>query len=259
MGPVSNPETYDRVADRYVRTRRPDARIAAAITSALGDARTVVNVGAGTGSYEPPDRVVTAVEPSAGMIAARPAGAAPAVRARAESLPFGDGSFDAALAVLTVHHWTDAAAGLSELRRVARRCVVFTWDPEFAERFWLSAEYLPAIAELNRRVFAPLAEVVDLLGGARVEAVPIPWDCTDGFLCAYWRRPEAFLDAGIRAGISSFADIAPERLGDGLDRLADDLRTGAFWARHPELAERDALDLGYRLLISPADRGARPA
>jgi len=247
---VALPETYDRLASTYARMRRPDPRIAAAITSALGDARTVVNVGAGTGSYEPVDRQVTAVEPSAGMIAARPPGAAPAVRAVAESLPFADGSFDASMAILTLHHWGDPRAGLSEIRRVARRRVVLTWDPDFAERFWLSAEYLPEIAALNRSIFAPVAEVAELLGAATIRVVEIPADCTDGFLCAYWRRPDAFLDADTRAGISSFSDIPNRIVADGLKRLAQDLADGAFWARHRDLLDRDSLDLGYRLLVS---------
>lgn len=128
--------------------------------------------------------------------------------------------------------------------------MVFTWDPDFAERFWLSAEYLPAIAALNRSIFAPVAEVAGMLGGATVEVVEIPADCADGFLCAYWRRPEAFLDPSVRAGISSFSDVAPHLVTDGLRRLARDLESGAFWARHADLRDRSELDLGYRLLVS---------
>lgn len=249
-GRVATPEDYDRLADGYARMRRPDPRIAAAIAAALGDARRIVNVGAGTGSYEPSGREVIAVEPSAGMIAARPPGSAPAVRASAEALPFPDDAFDAALAILTVHHWTDQAAGLGELVRVARRRVVVTWDPAFADAFWLTSEYLPAIAAHDRTIFAPLREVADRLGGARAEVLEIPADCRDGFLCAYWRRPEAYLDPAARAGISSFSDLPAAMLGDGLGRLEDDLRSGAFWSRHAHLRERTALDLGYRILIA---------
>jgi len=234
--------------------RQPDPRIASAIGAALGDARSVLNVGAGTGSYEPKGRAVTAVEPSAGMIAARPSTAAPVVRATAESLPFPDRSFDAAMAILTVHHWQDRGAGLREMARVARRRIVLTWDPDYAEAFWLSADYLPAFAEHNRKIFSPISAVAAALGNARVETVPIAADCTDGFLCAYWRRPEAFLDPAIREGISTFHEVPWGSLQAGLKRLEDDLASGAFWARHAELRSLPSVDLGYRLVVSEEPR-----
>ncbi|HEY8490486.1 MAG TPA: methyltransferase domain-containing protein [Dehalococcoidia bacterium] len=240
---------YDRIGTGYARTRQADPRIAAHIREALGDARTVVNVGAGTGSYEPADRAVVAVEPSREMVRQRPAGAAPAVQAVAEYLPFPDSSFEAAMAVLTVHHWSDPVRGLRELRRVARqRVVVLTWDQATWESFWLHG-YFPAFIELDRRRAVPLEAFAAVLGGVEVRPVPIPHDCGDGFAGAFWRRPAAYLDPAVRAGVSLFR-LAPERaVAAGLRRLAADLRSGAWAARFGPLQELEALDLGYRLVI----------
>jgi SAM-dependent methyltransferase len=245
---------YDRIGRTYTATRGTDPRIAAHIWDALGDARTVVNVGAGAGSYEPPDRDVTAVEPSAVMIAQRPPGAAPAVQASAEALPFADASFDAAMAVLTIHHWSDFPAGAAELRRVARdRIVVLSWDPTYAGRFWLSAEYFP---EAWRREdvadFPSLAEQAAAFGDADVEVMEVPWDCRDGFFSSFWRRPEAYLDPAVRAGISTLAKRSDEELAEGIARLRADLDSGAWARRHADLLERETLDLGYRLLVGRA-------
>ena len=198
---MSTAQLYDTIGATYAVTRRTEPRIAAQIWAALGDARTVLNVGAGTGSYEPPGREVTAVEPSAVMRAQRPAGAAPCVAAAAQSLPFEDQSFDAAMAVTTVHHWPDPIAGLREMRRVARRVVVFTYDTSDAawrRRFWLTRDYLPEVADLiaGRPSLSEQARAI----GARIEPVPIPWDCADGFFEAHWRRPEAYLDERVRRG-----------------------------------------------------------
>jgi SAM-dependent methyltransferase len=246
---------YDRIGRTYTATRGTEPRIAARIWDALGDARTVVNVGAGTGSYEPPDRDVTAVEPSAVMIAQRPPGAAPAVQAGAEALPFDDASFDAAMAVLTLHHWSDLRAGCAELRRVARdRVVVFSWDPAFVGRMWLGPEYFPRYAREDAAGFPSLAEQAAALGDAAVAVVPIPWDCRDGFFSAFWRRPEAYLDPAVRAGISTLAKRSDDELADGLARLRADLDSGAWARRHADLLERDELDLGYRLLVGPGGR-----
>src|SRR6185295_18476582 len=190
----------------YTATRATDPRIAARIWHALGDARTVLNVGAGTGSYEPPDRTVTAVEPSEVMISQRPPDAAPVVQASAEELPFDTGAFDAAMAVLTLHHWGDWRAGCAELRRVARRrVVVLSWDPEYVRAMWLGPEYLPQLVEEDTANFPKLADQAEALGANRVEVVRVPGDCSDGFLSAYWRRPEAYLDPAVRAGISVLA------------------------------------------------------
>jgi SAM-dependent methyltransferase len=245
---------YDAIGRTYTATRGTDPRIAARIWDALGDARTVVNVGAGTGSYEPPDRDLTAVEPSVVMIAQRPPGAAPAVQASAEALPFDDASFDAAMAVLTLHHWSDIRGGCAELRRVARdRVVVFSWDPTYVGRMWLGPEYFPDYMRQDAEGFPSLAEQADALE-AEVESVPIPWDCRDGFFSAFWRRPEAYLDPAVRAGISTLAKRSEDELAEGLARLRADLESGAWARRHADLLERDELDLGYRLLVGPGGR-----
>ena len=249
---------YDGIGRTYTATRATDPRIAAAIWDGLGDARTVVNVGAGTGNYEPPDREVTAVEPSAVMIAQRPPGAAPAVQAGAEALPFDDDSFDAAMAVLTVHHWSDWRAGIEEMHRVARRVVVLSWDPSFADRLWISAEYLPQVIEQEGE-FPSLADQAGAVRATRVTAVPVPHDCRDGFYGAHWRHPEAYLDPVVRAGISVLAKRDPLELEPGLARLAEDIRSGAWAERHADLLELDELDLGYRLLVSGEGAAAHAA
>jgi SAM-dependent methyltransferase len=242
--------TYDDIGTTYRRTRVPDPRIQALIDRALGDARTVVNVGAGAGSYEPADRELTAVEPSAVMIAQRPPGAAPCIQASAESLPFGDGSFDAAMAILTLHHWSDLERGIAELRRVARRIVILTYDVERGE-FWLTREYLPAAREHDRERFPAMDRLVELLGpGTVVEPVPVPHDCSDGFFGAFWRRPAAYLEPEVRAGISNM-HLLEGQLDDGLARLRADLGSGAWQARHGDLLELDAYDVGYRLVRTP--------
>jgi SAM-dependent methyltransferase len=239
---------YDTIGVGYRALRRPDPRIAAAIVEALGPARTVVNVGAGAGSYEPADRRVVAVEPSREMIRQRPGDAAPVVQASATALPFRTGVFDAALAVLTVHHWPDRAQGLAELRRVARaRVVILTWEPGAAP-FWLTEDYFPELVAADRGIFPTRAELARHLGPVELRPLPIPHDCVDGFLGAYWRRPRAYLDAAVRGAISTFSklpDVKP-----GLDRLRRDLDDGAWARRHASLMARDTLDLGYRLVIS---------
>ena len=248
---MSEPPLYDEIGPGYPATRREDPRIAAAIEEALGDARTVVNVGAGTGNYEPRERDVTAAEPSAAMIAQRPPGAAPCVRAAAEDLPFGDGAFDAAMAVMTIHHWRDVGRGLAELRRVARdSVVVFTWDPALAGTLWLAAEYLPEFAALETMRFPPPGEIADALGGGDVRAVPIPADCRDGFIEAFWARPEAYLDPAVRAGMSGMAALDPDVVQRGITRLRADLDSGAWDRRHGHLRERESLELGYRLVVA---------
>ena len=251
---MSSAQLYDTIGATYTVTRRTEPRIAARIWDALGDARTVLNVGAGTGSYEPPDRDVTAVEPSALMRAQRPPGAAPCVAATAESLPFEDQSFDAAMAVHTVHHWQDPIAGLREMRRVARRVVVFTFEIVFPfdrsdfDRFWLTRDYLPEVADL-RVARSSLTEVARAIE-ARVEPVLIPWDCADGFYEAYWRRPEAYLDDHVRRGISVFARVGPDAEQRAVHNLRDDLASGRWAERNRDLVDLDAADLGARLLIA---------
>ena len=237
---------YDRIGIDYAAQRKPDPRIASAIYSALGSAETIINVGAGTGSYEPAGRHVTAIEPSSAMIRQRAPSSAPVIQGYAEQLPFDDNSFDAAMAILTVHHWADKAAGLRELRRVTRGPVVLlTFDP--AERPWLT-DYLPALATLDDVRMPAMADYQHWLGPVTVTTVPVPHDCTDGFLYAYWRRPTAYLDPALRAGSSSFWAIedAEERLG----LLAQDLESGAWARRYAHLLTLDAYDAGYRLVVS---------
>jgi SAM-dependent methyltransferase len=207
-------------------------------------------VGAGTGSYEPKDRDVTAVEPSELMLAQRPPDAAPAVQARAEEVPFADDSFDAAMAVLSDHHWEDHERGLREMRRVARRRVVlFTWEPASVLDVWIVRDYFPEFQDLVPPGYT-LAETCRRLGGARLEPVPIPHDCRDGFLHAYWRRPEAYLDPDVRAAISAFALMPAEATERALERLAADLASGEWRRRNADLLDRDELDAGYRLVIA---------
>jgi SAM-dependent methyltransferase len=246
---MSSAPLYDTVGATYTVTRRTEPRIAAQVWDALGDARTVLNVGAGTGSYEPPDRDVTAVEPSAVMRAQRPAGAARCVAASAERLPFEDQSFDAAMAFATVHHWRDPIAGLREMRRVARRVVVFTCETteeSWRRRFWLPRDYLTEVTASPVGLATGLARAI----GARMEPVPIPWDCADGFFEAYWRRPEAYLDERVRRGISVWGSVGPEAEQRAVRRLRDDLASGRWAERNRELLDLDAAELGLRLLIA---------
>jgi SAM-dependent methyltransferase len=247
---VTGARLYDTIGAGYPLTRRTEPRIAARIWEALGDADSVLNVGAGTGSYEPPDRDVVAVEPSALMRAQRPPGAAPCVAGSAESLPFGDQTFDAAMAVHTVHHWPDPVAGLRELRRVARRVVVFVFDLSGPDRFWLTRDYLPEFADLrSRRVLASLGDLAAAIG-ARTEPVPIPWDCVDGFFEAYWRRPEAYLDERVRRGTSVWDALGPDVEQRAVARLRDDLASGRWAARNRDLLDLGSAELGARLLVA---------
>ena len=242
-------ELYDAIGKTYAEYRRPDPRIDALITAALGEASSIVNIGAGTGSYEPRGRNVVAVEPSLTMIAQRPPDAAPIVRAFASHLPFRDGQFDTALALMTVHHWSDQRTGLREMARVAKRSVIFTWDNDHLG-MWLTRDYFPSILEDGRAICPPLNMFRDIFGRVTVMPVPIPHDCSDGFLQAYWRRPHAYLDAGVRSAISAFAKYPP--MDEGLINLRRDLNDGTWLLRNGHLLSETELDLGYRLII--ADR-----
>jgi len=244
-------QLYDAIGATYTATRRTEPRIAARVWAALGDARTVLNVGAGTGSYEPPGRQVIAVEPSSVMRAQRSAGAAKCVAALAERLPFEDQSFDAAMAFATVHHWPDPIAGLLEMRRVARRVVVFTHDTSDAgwlRRFWLTRDYLPEVADLlvGRPSVTDLANAI----GARIEPVLIPWDCADGFFEAYWRRPDEYLHDHVRRGISVWAKLGPDTERRAVDSLRSDLVSGRWAERNRDIINLEAAELGLRLLIT---------
>lgn len=241
---------YEQRGQGYARNRRTDPRIAARIHAALGGARTVLNVGAGAGSYEPDDRWVLAVEPSAAMRAQRPPGAAPALAARAEALPFDDDSFDAAMACVTIHHWDPASTGLAELRRVARGpVVVFTFELD-ALPDW-QQEFLREGLVIERPRFPAIDDVARWLGGStRVERVPTPADCMDGFFEAFWKRPEALLDPQIRASQSMWTLLEPgveERI---VERLRAALASGEWDAQHGHLRELDSFDGALRLVIS---------
>jgi SAM-dependent methyltransferase len=246
--------TYDRIGRGYTRVRRADPRIASRVEAALGDARTVLNVGAGAGSYEPADREVTAVEPSAVMIAQRPRDAAPAIQAVAEDLPFEADDFDAAMATITAHHWPDAPAGLREMMRVARkRLVLLTFDPEPLRELWLVTEYFPRALEIHAEAMLPIEEQAAMLEGAAtvsVEAVPVPNGCTDLFFCALWDRPELHLDPDVRQGSSVWHAMDGEEVAAGLTALRADLESGRWDRRHGRLREAPELDVGLRLLVA---------
>jgi len=256
---VAEAPAYDRIGTGYAGRRRADLRLQAPVHAALGPGR-VLNVGAGPGSYEPGDRSVVAVEPSMVMIHQRAPGSAPVVRATAERLPFGDRSFDVAMAILTVHHWTDCAAGLDELTRVAPRRVVLTFDPDVHGSLWLM-DYLPEITELDSQRVTPVTEVAERIGGTSTTVLPVPWDCVDGMTVAYWRRPEAYLDPGVRLGGSSLRQIGTSALHRGLGELERDLRTGRWHRRYAHLLELESLDCGLRIVVGeegPQTAGSGP-
>ncbi len=243
-------ETHGRT---YTRFRQSDPRVAERIRLALGDARTVVNVGAGAGSYEPRDRWVLAIEPSATMRAQRPVDGAPAIAARAEALPLDDDAVDAAMACVTIHHWEPAEAGLAEMRRVARsRVVVFTFDlgglPAWQQ------DYLADALAIERPRFPSLGTIAQVLGGrVRVEHVPTPGECVDGFFEAFWRRPEALLDPEVRASQSIWTLLEPGVEQRIVDRLREDLASGAWDAQHGHLRGLTNYDGALRLVIAEPD------
>jgi SAM-dependent methyltransferase len=238
---------YDRIGLNYSDLRRPDPRIGAAIEDKLGHSTTILNVGAGAGSYEPAGREVIALEPSTAMIRQRPASAPPVVQGRAEDLPFAAGSFDASMAILTVHHWADQPRGLREMRRVTRGpIVVLTYDPDFPG-FWL-ADYIPELVALDRAQMPRLSDYEPVLGPVEIAPVPIPHDCTDGFLSAYWRRPAAYLDPRVRAAMSSFWALGD--VSEALARLEADLESGAWAERYSHLQALGSWDCGYRLVVA---------
>lgn len=241
---------YDDIGRSYATTRREDPRIAAEIASGLGAARSIVNVGAGTGSYEPDDRLVVAVEPSLAMVCQRQGRSRRVVRGVAEALPFPDAAFDAAMAVLTVHHWADPEAGLRELRRVARRQLVFFFEPLRSHGFW-ALDYFPEALEVPSEQDPPGEEVIrGVLAVTEVRPVLVPRDCIDGFGAAFWARPEAYLDPRVQAGMSWLALLTPEARERGSQRLAADLASGAWDRRHGHLRRRATYDGGYRLAVA---------
>ena len=237
---------YDTIGTSYSKHRRPDPRVAAYIERALGDAQTVVNVGAGTGSYEPPDRTVVAVEPSLTMIQQRAAG--PVVQSFSEALPFADNTFDAATAFITIHHWSDWRAGIAEMRRVADRVLVLGVDPIVLQTFWITDYF--TLWQPGKVKDPTVEDVVAVVGAAEVITVPTPWDCVDGFLLAYWRRPELYLDASRRACISGFAKSTDEQLAPGLAKLGADIESGEWERKYGHLLDLDEYDTGLRLVVT---------
>jgi SAM-dependent methyltransferase len=245
---------YERIGHGYAAVRREDPRIAAIIQQALGGARTVVNVGAGAGSYEPPDRHVIAIEPSDVMASQRPRDRAPAIRATAAALPLRDADVDAAMAILTVHHWdAEQERGVRELRRVARGpVVILTFDAEVSGRMWLAADYLPEVAELDRRIFPGIGQLTEWLGpDTSVRTVEVPADTPDWTFAAFWAHPERVLDAAARAATSGFARTDPAVVERVVSGVRADLQSGAWDARHGDLRGLDAYDAGLRLVVSP--------
>jgi SAM-dependent methyltransferase len=239
---------YDRIGIGYSEVRRPDPRLAALIEEALGDAATVLNLGAGSGSYESKDRTVVALEPALVMLAQHPGSRR--VQAFAEHIPFPDETFDAATAILTVHHWRGLDRGLAEMKRVSRRQVIFTWDPHHYPELWIVSDYVPAIGLMERARFTSIDHVVAALDAHTVEAFEIPYDFTDGFQAAFWRRPDAYLDPQVRAASSTFAVLAPEQVEPGIERLRRDLASGDGQRRNHELLAADSIDYGYRLIVA---------
>ena len=242
---------YEKHGAGYATIRRPDPRIAAQILRALGDARRVLNVGAGAGSYEPVDREVVAVEPSATMRAQRPPHLTPAIDATAENLPFEDGGFDASMALITVHQWSDLRRGLSEMRRVTRGpVIVMAFDSDAQDRHWLMG-YAPELAAVECRRDPPMETLVALLGGnARVEPVIIPADCMDGFSEAYFARPERLLDPAVRKAQSSWSFLEPGVEDAIVARLRTDLESGAWDAKHGHWRDAPTFEGSLRLIVA---------
>lgn len=242
---------YDRIGLGYSAVRQPEPRIAARLEAALGEAKAVLNVGAGTGSYEPADREVMAIEPSREMIAQRPPGSAPVLHGVAEGLPFADNSLDAAMAIITIHHWSDVRAGLAEMVRVARqRVVVLTFDPAPAEELWLVRDYFPSALEYHAKAMPPMTELKAALPDALVETVPVPSNCTDGFFIGIWDRPEMHLDSDVRRASSCWHQMPEAEVEDGLGRLRADLESGRWDERNGHLRELPELDVGLRLVTA---------
>ena len=246
---MKSPTIYNQIGSQYARNRIPDQRIAMRIWNALGSAKSVCNVGAGSGSYEPTDRKVVAVEPSDLMISQR-INDHEVVQATAESLPFEDQQFDAAMTVLSIHHWNDFRQGLAEMKRVSHRQVIFTFDPEVVNSLWLVRDYLPEISQMETSRAPTIKSIVECLGDATAEIIPVPWDCTDGFQAAYWRRPEEYLKPEIRLSISSLAQLPEHVVERGMKQLQEDLESGVWHSRYRNLIQLDREDFGYRLIVS---------
>lgn len=241
---------YDDLGRTYSATRREDPRVAGQVWAAIGVGRSLLNVGAGTGSYEPTDRMVVALEPSQEMIGQRVQRTHRVVRGVAERLPFADAAFDASLAVFTVHHWTDREAGLRELRRVSKRQVVLFFEPLVVHQFW-AVDYFEEARVLPSEQNAPSErQIREVLAVRAVQAVLVPRDCLDGFGAAFWARPEAYLDPAVQAGTSWMALLPAGVLARGTERLRRDLASGRWDAKFGHLRSMDTYDAGYRLAIA---------
>lgn len=249
MALKSHPKIYETIGNGYAKRRQPDPRIAHAIHAALGNAMTVCNVGAGAGSYEPSDRTVTAVEPSQTMIDQRTSSCR-VICSSAEELPFADSEFDAAMAILSVHHWANPRQGLAEMKRISNRQVVFAFDLNLQDSLWLVRDYLPEIVEFERSRALPIEIIVDCLNATKVAEVPIPHDCTDGFQAAYWRRPELYLEPDVQAAISTLAQLPPSIISPAMDKLRSDLESGAWHERYSHLLTEESMDFGYRIIVA---------
>ena len=242
---------YDRMGVDYSQVRRADPRFEAAIWEALGEARSVLNIGAGAGSYEPRDREVIAVEPSPVMIAQRPPGAARAIQGVAEDIPLADEGVDATMGVFTMQHWDDVDRGLAEVLRVTRgRVVLLTLDLDVTAEMWLCRDYLPEIVEHDRGTFPTIAHLESTLPNVRVATIPVPSDCTDGFCVALWSRPEVHLDPDVRRSSSIWHLLPAAVVEIALDRLRSDLESGEWDRRYGQLRETGSLDVGLRLVTA---------
>lgn len=244
---------YDAIGTNYAVTRRTDPQIAQQLYAELAGATQIVNIGAGTGSYEPEGVDLVAVEPSAEMISQRKSGAHPVEQAFAEKLPFADNSFSHAMTVLSMHHWTNRAAAFREINRVAtERFVAITWDPT-AEPFWLTRDYFPEIYETDKAIFPDLAELEEYFAEVKIRPLQIPNNCQDGFFAAFWQRPEAYLSSQVRQAMSPFAKITS--LSEGLQKLKTDLTSGAWAAKNHAILGVPFLDAGYRLVTAKVRNG----
>jgi len=241
------PVNYNKLAESYQKYRKPDSRIAERILYHVGDSEKILNVGAGIGSYEPSRADIVALEPSYGMILQRSHSQTKLIQGIAEHLPFRDNYFDVSMGVLTLHHWTDITSGLQEIIRVTRnKIILLTWVG-YGEKFWLE-KYIPEIMGVDFDLFPTLEELERILGDILIETIKIPHDCTDGFMCAYWRRPEAYLDSNVRKAISTFSRIS--NIQNRLEVLQDEISSGEWNKKYAYLLEKESLDLGYRLVVS---------
>ena len=237
---------YDQLAGFYKSHRKPDPRISGRILFHIDGAQRILNVGAGIGSYEPEDCDIVAIEPSYEMISQRKSSKAVLIQGIAENLPFRDNIFDISMGILTIHHWSDITSGLKEMVRVSRnKIILFTWIG-YGNDFWLE-KYIPEIVGIDDELFPTLEELDRIFGGISVETIEIPYDCSDGFMCAYWRRPEAYLDPNVRKAISTFSRMP--KIQNRLDRLQFEIDSGEWRKKHVHLLKKESLDLGYRLVV----------